>query len=441
MEPETGAGDFHSKILDPVADEIIRIFKILQNDDGSWSTYENKLDRAFSTSWALQAICNREERESETKALSFFKDILEDIDYDVKRNFQKISRERFLKGFFNIADIMMKSKQFNKNKLKKVYTDLLKILDEKNWLSSTSIATYIVFGLRNQNFVIRYVERAKAFIEKEIGFQRKNFSSMTPDICLALPDTLRDFLETPEEFITQVKSLSDLKIAHVLIALSLLNEQENKIIINGVRSCLLERLRKRQITEIDRKITKQFLDLTLLLRSGQKGMSLKNRLKDFSPLITIESLSSDNISLKVKLTKLTRDFGILNIITLASYVFALRLLNEENIYLLSSNQYKSIKEFFIHDTIPISKRRELGFEIVTFMFIGALFILSLFGISYGVAGLTKISKSMAILKGNEWDTALFITPVIFGAIIWKGGLIKCFPTLGNIVNKYILRGR
>ena len=36
MESENIGIDLHSKVLDPVADEIIRVFKILQNDDGSW---------------------------------------------------------------------------------------------------------------------------------------------------------------------------------------------------------------------------------------------------------------------------------------------------------------------------------------------------------------------------------------------------------------------
>ena len=441
MKPENIGLDSHSKVLDPIADEIIRIFKILQNDDGSWGAYENKLDRAFTTSWALQSMHDNNEKESLTKGIHFFKGVLEDIDYDVEKNFHKIQKERLLKGLFNVADILMESDEFKKGKLKKVYSHLLEKLNEKKWLSSTSVASYAIFGLRNQKLDKDHLESAEAFIVKEMKFQKKDLSAFTPDICLALPDTLIDFLDNPEEFVKKTKHLSDLKISHILIALSLLNEPENRIIINNIRSYALERLRKRQITEIDRKITKQFLDLTLLLRSGHRGASLKAKLKDLSPLMTMESESPEDVSFKVKLSRLISDFGELNIITLASYVLALSLLKEKEVYLLSSGQYDSIKEFFVHDTIPVGKRRELGFEIITLGVTGTLYVLSLFGLAYGIVELTKISTFLDIIKGNEWGTALTIVTIIFGAILWKTGLINCFPTIKGWIRKHVFGGK
>jgi len=424
--------ELHSKVLDPVVDEVSRVLKILQNDDGSWGTQENKLDRAFTTSWALRAIHELGETDAQEKGVNYFKEILDEIDYNTKENFSIIARENFLKGFFNCAEILLSSTDIDYLKLKEVYINLLNTLEKRNWLSSTSIVSYVIFGLRSLRISKKMEKKAIVSLKKEMDFFKDNLTALTPDICLAVPEVLLKFIREPNEFYEKVKSLSDIKIVHILIALALLSEN-NRLLVSNIRSHILERFRRRQITEIDRIITKQLLDLTLLLRTGLRGPSLTNKLQKYTPLVTIESESPEDILFRVKLKKLLKNFGELNINALASYVLALSLLKEKHVYLLSSIQYNSIKDFFIHETIPIPRRRELVFEVMVLGIFVTFFILVAFSFTHLITYLIKTLKGLNFLVGHEWPTALSITGPIFGLIFWK--IKSVFRVLKGIVKR------
>jgi hypothetical protein len=214
------------------------------------------------------------------------------------------------------------------------------------------------------------------------------------------------------------QSLSDIKVVHILIALELLSKID-KNVVSDLRSDVLERFRRRQITEIDRKITKQLLDLTLLLRTGLRGQSLEKRLSKFDNIIAIESASSEDILFKVKLERLLKNFGDLNIIALSSYVVALSLCGEEHVHLLSPSDYSQVKNFFAEDTIPIPRRREVGFEITVLGVFATLFFLTLLGFTYMITYLVEVSEQLTVLKGHEVSIGALISTPIFGLVFWK----------------------
>jgi len=424
--------ELHSKTLDPVVDEILRILKILQNEDGSWGTQENEFDRAFTTSWALRAIHELGESNVETKGVVYFKKILEDISYAPADNFSRIARENFLKGFFNCAKILLNSPEIDPFRLKESYLTLLNLLEQRNWLSSISVVSYVLFGLKDVGIGSEFQKRATDILKKEVSFSRRDLVDLTPDVCLAMPDLLYDFIREPTNFLEKVESLSDMKIVHILIALELL-EKVDRSLTSNLRSHILERFRRRQITEIDKKITKQLLDLTLLMRSGLRGHSLREKLQKFTSLISIESESPSEILFKVKLDKLAKDFGDLNVNALASYVTALSLSKEQYVYLLSPSQYNLIKDFFRQNTIPIPQKRELVFEIMTLGFFLTSFFSALFGLAQLTTYLGQEFAQLGFLKGNEWSLASLISVTIFGLVFWK--IKRVFKVLRVIVKR------
>lgn len=424
--------ELHSRTLDPVVDEIFRILKILQNEDGSWGTQENEFDRAFTTSWALRAIHELGETDVEMKAISYFKKILGDISYAPVDNFSKIAREGFLKGFFNCAKILMDSGEIDYHALKETYLNLLDLLERRNWLSSISIVSYVLFGLREVGIGKDSQKRAADFLKREMSFSERGLADLTPDICLAMPNLLYDLVRDPRIFLKEVKSLSDMKVVHVLIALELLKEADRSLTTN-IRSYILERFRRRQITEMDKKVTKQLLDLTLLMRSGLRGHSLRERLEKSTSLISIESGSPNEILFKVKLNTLSKDFGDLNINALASYVTALSLSKERYVYLLSSSEYNLIKDFFLKDTIPIPKRTELKFEILFLAVFITCFFSALFGLNLLIIYLRQEIAQLGFLEGNEWSLASLISVPVFGLIFWK--VKRVFKILKGIIKR------
>ena len=366
------------------------------------------------------------------RGISYFKKIMENIDYSPVDNFSKIASENFLKGFFNCAEILLSSKEIDYLALKETYIELLKKLEQEDWLSSTSLVSYILFGLKDLRIGKNLQKKAADFLEKEITFYKGRLSDLTPDVCLAMPNLLSNFIKEPYDFFEKVRSLSDVKVAHVLIALELLSKVDRSITSN-LRSHILERFRKRQITEVDKKITKQLLDLTLLLRSGLRGPSLKNRIDKFTSLIVIELESSGDILFRVKLDRLFKDFGDLNITALSSYVVALSLTGEEYVHLLSPSQYNLIKNFFVENTIPIPRKRELGFEVTALGVFVTFFSLTLLGLTYLMIHLVQQFEQLSLLKGNEWSVAALISTSIFGLLFWKIG--KIFKVLKGIVKR------
>ena len=174
--------------------------------------------------------------------------------------------------------------------------------------------------------------------------------------------------------------MTDLEAAHILLSLTQIHEKDKERISN-LRNNLLSRLRKRQFTEIDRKMTKKFLDLALLLRSGLPPLSVKPRIQDRFELISIREVSSDRINIDIQFQHFLSDFGYLQLITMASYVLAIKNLEEDLVYLIPGEDYDMVKEYFVQRTTAIPIRREkyyefsvLGWAIATYVIIslGAL---------------------------------------------------------------------
>jgi hypothetical protein len=436
MKSNTPSLGMHSRMLDPVVDEIFRVFKILQNEDGSWGREENKYIRAFTTSWVLRALEKQNEEEVFNKGVEYFKTILESIQYAPAEHMSDVG-EAFLKGLFNASDVLLRSSLMDKSRLKRTYLDVLKKLREASWLSSTSLAAYVIFGLKDTNIETSSREEAKKFLMRELIHDNVNLATVSPDVCLAVPDVLKGFLVNPENFLTQIGNVPDLRAVHIMLALAELSRDSNLPMIQSIRTRVLENFRRRQITEIDRKITKTLLDLTLLLKSGQRGTSLAKKVKDYSPLIEVQSGSGQQISFKMNLNKFTEDLGQLDLCALASYAFAISLLKQEYVYLLDESEYNDVKEFFTNKTIAVSKKRETVNECIGVMILASSYVLFLYGLTLV---LPNFAQGFPIIRGNEFAMAASIASFAFGTPLYKLRLLgKLFPLLSQIVKARIGR--
>ncbi len=436
MKSSISYKEMHSRMLDPVVDEIFRVFKILQNEDGSWGREDNKYARAFTTSWVLRALENQNEEYVFNKGMEYFKVALESIQYDPTKHLSEVG-EAFLKGLFNASSILLSSSIMDVRRLKQTYQNLLKKLKETNWLSSTSLAAYVIFGLKDVKIEMDCREEAKRFITRELAHNHISLATVSPDLCLAVPDILKEFLANPEDFLEQIGNMPDLKVVHVMLALAELGRNTDSSIIQSIRTRILESFRRRQITEIDRKITKALLDLTLLLKSGQRGTSLAKKVKDNLPLIEIQSESAEQISFKMNLNKFAEDLGQLDLHTLASYAFAVSFLRQEHVYLLDENEYSDVKEFFTSKTIAVSKKRETINECIGVLILVSSYVLFLYGF---MVFLSSIAQNFSIIRGNEFAIALPVASFIFGTPLYSLKLLqKLFPLLSQIIKARISR--
>jgi len=422
-------------MLDPVVDEIFRIFEVLQNDDGSWGSEENELDRMYVTSWVMKSIWDRKDIAYKHKTLNFFNDVFRSYKYNIDKTFNEIRSEKFIKGILNVAEILFDSNMNNGLEIETFYFTLLKNIKSHKWLSSLSVASYVIIGLQKYDVFSGYINEAKKYINQELYFQRNELNLITPDICIAIPDILVNFLHNKDEFLKEAESLTDIKLAHCLIALVRLNNniKNNQLIINKIRSELLERLRKRQFTEVDKKLTKSLLNLTLLLKSGHRGTTLIQKIRNYEPILNVE-LDSSNVLLKINIEKLQDNLGYINLHTLSSYVYTIQLLNEKYVYLLNTRDYEIIKPFFLTNTIPVSIKREQIFEIIILGITSLIYILASYNLGLFIE-ITAGSLKWTSVKEYGMEAAFTIILGLFSLIFWQFGLINHFP----ILKKYLKR--
>jgi len=416
----------HSKMLDPVLDEIGRIFELMQNSDGSWGVYENDFDKLYPTSWILKTTIQKELFDN---GIQFIDKTLNSINYDAIKYFKDISKERFIKGYFNIYNILINSK-INQWKLNKFTSSLLEELKNRNWFNSISTVAYIVYGLKNISEYKKYYDSAYKYLQKEVSFHHNNMKDISPEVFLAIPELLLNYITDKITFFKTLENIPDINLTIIFLASILINDKIDDITIKKLRTFCLNRLRNRQITQIDRKITKQFLDSTLLIRSGVRGASLKSRLKTNSPVLDVKDMNS-HIEILIDTSSLIENFGDINLITLAIYSVSIKLIEEEYIYFLNSNEYNQIKHYFNNNSIAIPIKREFIHELFM-IFIYALFFLIVFWyLSKSIHNYINI-YNIEFLKGNAVDIVLVIISFLVTFTLYKLGLKDWFPIFKKI---------
>ncbi|MHA1409724.1 MAG: hypothetical protein ACTSQY_05380 [Candidatus Odinarchaeia archaeon] len=425
----------HPKTLDPVLDETRRLLLILQNEDGSWGFQENILDRALSTSWAIKTMQIYDEKDSVTNGVLFFQSILEKADYDITASFKDFARVNFLMGFFNAISLLLDSAILVRDKLISCILKLLEEIERREWLSSISLSSYVAYGLKDVKLFSKHHQAAINYIEEELKFLNQPITTVSPEVFLAMPNLL-DELVTKENFLEDIEKSTNIRGTQILLGLALRNKDKNKQIITNIQEKVLDGLRLRQITELDRKITRDLLNLTLLLRSGYQGTSLAIKIDKLSDIVKVKESDSKLLTLNIEIPPLIERFGYLQLIALCSYSIAVHILKQDNVHLLTKKDYEKIQDFFIYDTIPVPRRREKIFETVTFSSLLILSFVILLGLSNMLVFLAKDFTFLELLKGNEWETALAICFVFWGSAIFKTQIRLYFPfLLGGLAEK------
>jgi len=143
---------------------------------------------------------------------------------------------------------------------------LFEMLEHQGWIN-LQIVSYVAFSCSLISELQKTAEKARNFLkaQSKIPFQQCAYVS------LGYPEVLNPYLEDLEEFSSKLDELTDEQLAHVFLGLSLRKDLVNeklKWTIAKVKEITISRLRDRHITEIDRKVTKEFLDLLLLLRTN-----------------------------------------------------------------------------------------------------------------------------------------------------------------------------
>lgn len=423
---------FHPKSLDPVIDEILRIFFLLQNEDGSWGIEENSLDRAFSTSWVMKALYHHGYERQILNTAKFFIEMIEKYNYDLKTNFNEIANANFFKGLLNCAFLLKESSLVDVYKFENCIKGLVNELRKRNW-TSNEVASYVVIALKELEIERETYDEVKNYIRSQLRVAYRSLQSLTPHICLAIPEEMNEYLHNPN-FEAFFQELNDLQAAHIFLALTEIHWTDEKR-INELRNNLLSRLRKRQFTEIDRKITKKFLDLALLLRSGHPPLSIKSKIKDKFELVFIKEVFNDKINIDIKFQHFMEDFGYLQLITMASYVIAIKNLGEDSVYLIPKEDYDMVKESFVQETIAIPRKREKWFEFSVFgwaIATNAILIL----LALKISDILALKVSSQLFLGLKEKIGVSITIFMpYWGIFFRYFCKKFLPTLCKSIEK------
>lgn len=156
------------------------------------------------------------------------------------------------------------------DQLKALYAkseSLVRTIGKEKWINN-QIASYFIFGCSRIQELEDIVTKAKSFLQKltELNASELAYVSLGyPEVLLFRLKTI----ESMEKLKTDIEKLTDEQLSHLLLGLSLMKKtwnEERKEIVAMVKGETIVRFRNRQITELDKKVTKEFLDLLLLLR-------------------------------------------------------------------------------------------------------------------------------------------------------------------------------
>lgn len=361
---------FHVFALDPVFEELERIVVIIQNPDGSWGTGETLDERLYPTGWSVYALRSQEIVYPLEKCEKLIKTrIIPQLEDKFKLN--KWLHIKKLCGLFLLLPYIYEKKLWKSSDLfQKNIDGLMTLLNKKDWFSSI-VASYFVFSCSKISKLKKYVKIAKDFLRKK----GKASASEISYISLGYPDIFFDVSESAErmrKFESEINGLTDDQLSHLLLGLSLIrnvksNEKARKLIVQ-VKECIVKRLQNRHLTELDKKVTKEFLDLLLLLRANIPLTELQYRLKKLDSKVLIQDIERTDKSIKITTEIPSRDLqeilGKIDIPTICCYILGSSNLKEKHVYLLPEKDYLKIENYFRTKTFPVSMKRLFSYEVL-----------------------------------------------------------------------------
>jgi len=338
----------HPFTIDPIFEELQRILIIIQNPDGSWGVGSSLDDRLYPTGWAAFT--------SETLQLSLPIRKVEtlistQIILQIEEKF-RLSRWLHVKklcGFFLLLPTIFRAKLWkDRKRFLSNLEFLFERLESQDWINP-QIASYLAFSCSSISELKKTAKKARNFLKEQnsIPFQQCAYVS------LGYPDVLNPYLEDIEKFSLKLDELTDEQLAHVFLALSFRKDLVNeklKWTIAKVKEITISRLRNRHITEIDRKVTKEFLDLLLLLRTDIPFQELKRRMKHLNNQLFIRRIESTDkdivVTTKIPLGRLHEILGRIDIPVMCCYLLGCLKMGERKVFLVPEKDYVQVKNYF-----------------------------------------------------------------------------------------------
>jgi hypothetical protein len=149
-----------------------------------------------------------------------------------------------------------------------------------------------------------------------------------------------------------------------------------------VKEQLVATIQRRQLTELDRRVSREMLDILLLLRARVSKAEIQSRLRSLGSPIYLRDLESSGSSIslitEIPAKGLPEILGRIDIVTLAAYIFSANRMGEKIVHIVPQRDYALVRPFFETNTLPIPSERLHAYEAVLGISILAL----------GIAGLT-----------------------------------------------------
>lgn len=364
---------FHAFVTEPVFEELERILIITQNQDGSWGTSATLDDRFYPTGWAVFALSSINKNSIQENVKLLIKtQIIPQLENDFE--ISKWLHAKKICGLFLLLPYIYEEKQWTNQRLfMQNLRTLLELLESKNWINN-QVASYFVFGCSHIPELEDMVAKAKSFLQKVTTLNVSELAYISlgyPEVLLSIFKTM----EKVEKLKMDIKKLTDEQLSHLLLGLSLTGNEERKEIVAIIKNETIMRLRNRQITELDKKVTKEFLDLLLLLKVKIPLEELQKRLKQLNNEIFIQNIESEKGSIRITTAippgQLQEVLGKIDIPTISCYIVSSLNMNEKNVYLLPQKDYAMIEAYFKTKTLPVNQKRLLLYETILVLVIVA----------------------------------------------------------------------
>ena len=399
-------------MVDPVFEEVDRILIIVQNDDGSWGTSESVDERLYHTGWVLRTLrAQRIDSPLERTQLLLRNGPIADI--EKRLSLSNFSHARKLCGLvMSLSYVFEKQLWHSREKFLEGLKQVLDFAESRSWMTS-QLAAYVSYFLKDIPEVAQYAKRAEdTFAPYVPGSTINAFSALGSIQYLKrviLSDTLADGL----------KNMADDEIAHLLVAISSvgsLTEGQNATALGLAKERLIETIQRRQLTELDRVVSKEILDILLLLRARLSKTELQDRLRKIGSSIYLRNVESTDSAItlvtEIPSKGLPEVLGRIDLVVLSAYVYATNMSGEKIVHLIKERDFQRIKPFFENYTLPIPSARLLGYE----------FILGCTVLAAGAAGLVWLGFILSTTFSSLPLVQQVTLTVVSNATVFVGAL-------------------
>ncbi|MBO3799395.1 MAG: hypothetical protein QW491_13605 [Thermoproteota archaeon] len=402
----------HPLVVDPIFEELERILLIMQNEDGSWGSAETLDDRLYTTGWAIRALASQNIVSPLNKTAELVRG---KVVPQLEEQFKPLiwTHIRKLCGLFLLLPLIYEKELWNNPSLFNAnLKQLLDFIKKKDWLNEM-VAGYFAFSCSHIKQLEAYVEDAKQYLSGLDSPEPKDVYRF-----IGNPNMIREYLkksEFIEKLNSQINSLTDEQLAHLLLALSAIqrcNEPNLLNVLSNVKQKLIEHIQTRQLSDLDKKVTKEFLDLLLLLRVNIPLDELQTRLKRLNNEVFIKDVQhTDNrirLSTEIPSHKLQETLGKIDIPTISCYILSNDNLGIKNVYLVPKQDYEKVQSYFVTQSYCVPSKRLFAYEI-------ALSLPILAGMVYFLSILYPFLSSQVPVSVPvpEWTKPIFIVLIVF----------------------------